>query len=100
MIRKLSLLAVVAALMVGAAFAGAGLRGSLDGDAVAQTRERPSNSMMGGGALGGKQMMDGKQMMKAMSADPEMRRHMRSMESSMDDMTKLMRDHMGATERP
>ncbi len=95
MIRKLSLLAVVAALMVGgAAFAGAGLRG-LDGDAVAQTRERPSNSMMGG-----KQMMDGKQMMKAMSADPEMRRHMRSMESSMDDMTKLMRDHMGAPERP
>lgn len=99
MIRKLSLLAVVAALMVGAAFTGAGLRG-LDGDAAAQTRERPSNSMMGGGAMDGRQMMDGKQMMKAMSADPEMRRHMRSMETSMDDMTKLMRDHMGATKRP
>jgi hypothetical protein len=79
--------------MVGAAFAGAGLRG-LDGDAAAQTRERPSNSMMSSRA------MDGKQMMKAMSADPEMRRHMRSMESSMDEMTKLMRDHMGAPERP
>ena len=99
MIRKLSLLAVVAALMVGAAFAGAGLRG-LDGDAAAQTRERPSNSMMSSRAMDGKQMMDGRQMMKAMSADPEMRRHMRSMESSMDEMTKLMRDHMGAPERP
>lgn len=94
MIRKLSLLPIAAALMAGSAFAGAGLGGSLDADAVAQAPERPSSSMMRGGA------MNEKRMMESMSSDPEMRRHMATMERSMGDMSKLMRDHMSDSERP
>lgn len=97
--RKLSLIAVAALLMVGSAFAGAGLWTALDGNASAQTREAPSGGMMGGGMKGGG-MMDPKMMMKAMREDPVMRRHMSKMERSMDEMTELMRKHSEAPTRP
>lgn len=92
--RKLSLIAVAALLMVGSAFAGAGLWTALDGNASAQTRKAPTNQMTGGA------MMDPKMMMKAMREDPEMRRHMSKMERSMDDMTELMREHSEAPKAP